>query len=872
MRSKKNIAPRFAQNILQCFLRDDLAEEVLGDLEEKFQVAATSRSLFRAKLNYWFQVLNYLRPFAIRKPTAMRTNQFAMLRSYFKISWRNLLKNRGYTMINIGGLASGMAITMLIGLWIYDELSFDTYHENYDRIVQVIQHQTFNGVKKTEPSIPRPLEMELRNTYGSDFQYLSMSTWTGKYILSTGDLKITSTGNFFQPDFPEMVSLKMLKGTRRGLQNQGSILLSASTAKALFGDRDPMDQPVRIDNQLDAKVTGVYEDLPYNTTFSNLAFIATWEQYVNASDWVKRAIDQWGNNSFQLFAVVSPGADMEKISAKIKNVKAKNSESEAAFNPEVILHPMRDWHLRGEWKDGKNIGGNINQVWMFGIIGMFVLLLACINFMNLSTARSEKRAKEVGIRMTIGSVRSQLISQFLSESFLVVIMAFAIAIGLVLVTLPWFNEIADKHIVIVWSEPVFWLISAVFVLFTSLLAGSYPALYLSSFQPVKVLKGTFRTGRLASIPRQVLVVVQFTVSITLIIGTMIVYQQIQFTKDRPVGYNRDGVIMMYMTSPEFQGRYNVFREELKKTGAVIEMSESSSPLTGVWSNNGGFDWKGKDPDLHPDFATINISHDHGKTIDWVIKEGRDLSREFTTDSTGVILNEAAVEFMNVKDPVGMTITWNSADKPLHVVGVIKNMVMRSPYEPVKQTIYLLDYNNMNWINMKLNPDRPARESLAAIEAVFKKLVPSAPFNYSFADEEYAKKFAVEERVGKLASVFAVLAVIISCLGIFGLASFVAEQRTKEIGIRKVLGASVTALWRMLSKDFVVLVMIACVIAIPVAYYLLLSWLEGYQYHTDISWWVLGAAGAGALVITLLTVSYQAVKAALMNPVKSLRSE
>jgi putative ABC transport system permease protein len=443
-------------------------------------------------------------------------------------------------------------------------------------------------------------------------------------------------------------------------------------------------------------------------------------------------------------------------------------------------------------------------------------------------------------------------------------------LGLVVIAMPWFNDLADKKMTIAWSNPVFWLISIGFILFTSLLAGSYPALYLSSFRPVNVLKGTFRAGRFASIPRKVLVVVQFTVSVTLIIGTIIVHQQIQFTKNRPIGYDRDGLIMIEIRSPEFHGKYDVLRSELKNTGAVEEISESSSPVMGIWSNNVLFKCKGKNPDLHGEFATIWVTPEYGKTIDWKIKEGRDFSREFSTDSTAVILNEAAVKFMDVKDPVGMELDWSG--RKLHVVGVIKDMIMTSPYSPVKQTVYIFSYEDSNWINLRLRAGKPVAESLASIEAVFKKHTPSVPFDYKFADEEYAKKFATEERIGMLASVFAVLAIFISCLGISGLASFVAEQRTKEIGIRKVLGATVINLWRMLSKDFVVLVMIACVIAIPVACYLLLNWLQQYEYHTTITWWIPGMTGLAALLVTLITVSYQAVKAALMNPVKSLRSE
>jgi ABC-type antimicrobial peptide transport system permease subunit len=793
-----------------------------------------------------------------------------MFKSYFKIGFRNLWKNKGYSAINIGGLAVGMAVAMLIGLWIYDELTFDTYHDHYEDVAQVLQNQTFNGTKGTQSAIPRPLESALRNNYGSDFKYLSMSSWTGDHILSFGENKISKTGNFIQPDFPEMLSLKMLKGSRQGLKDPTSIFLSESTAKALFGSADPINQAMRIDNKMDVKVTGIYEDIPHNTSSNELQFLACWDLYLTTENWLKEAATQWGNNSFQMFVQVAPGADMATVSEKIKNVKAIADEDIVIFKPEMFLHPMRDWHLRSEWKEGIQTGGRIQMVWLFGIIGVFVLLLACINFMNLSTARSEKRAKEVGIRMTVGSLRSQLINQFLSESFLVVSLAFIIAVVVVIISLPWFNDLADKRMVIDWVSPAFWLISIAFIVITSLLAGSYPALYLSSFQPVKVLKGTFKVGRFASIPRKVLVVVQFTVSVTLIIGTIIVHNQIEYTKARPIGYDRAGLVMMQMKSPDYYGKYDVLRNELKNAEAIDEMAESSSPVTGVWSNNGGFDWKGKDPALQTDFATIWVTPEYGKTVGWNVKEGRDFSRDFSTDSSAIILNEAAVKFMNVKDPVGMEVKWN--DKTLHVVGVVKDMIMDSPYSPVKQGVYLLNYENVNWINLKLNPKKSVSESLQIIESVFKKHIPAAPFEYKFVDDEYAKKFESEVRVGKLASVFAVLAILISCLGIFGLASFVAEQRTKEIGIRKVLGASVTNLWRMLSKDFVVLVIISCLIAIPIAYYLLASWLQKFEYHTEISLWILFVAGISTLAITLATVSYQAIRAAMMNPVKSLKTE
>ncbi|MBD2751579.1 ABC transporter permease [Spirosoma validum] len=800
-----------------------------------------------------------------------------MLTNYLKIAWRNLVKHKSYSIINIGGLSVGMAVAMLIGLWIYDELSFNTYHRNYDRIAQVLQHQTSNGKIYSGPAIPYPLGKELQTHYGSSFKYVVMSSWEGEHILSFGDKKVTKTGNFMDVDAPKLLSLTMLKGTDAGLQNPNSILLSESSAKALFGNADPLNRLLKIDNKLAVKVTGVYEDIPYNAEFKGLTFIAPWTLYTVSENWIKRDRDEsrWDDNSFQIFAQIADNTDFATVDRRIINSKFNNvSEEDKKFKAEIFLHPMRDWRLRSNWENGQNTGGLIDYVWLFGFVGVFVLFLACINFMNLSTARSEKRAKEVGIRKAVGSVRTQLINQFFIESLLVVALAFGLALLLVQLILPWFNQVADKQIVVLWTSPLFWLVGIGFTLFTGFVAGSYPALYLSSFQPIRVLKGTFKAGRFASIPRKVLVVVQFTVSLALIIGTIIVYNQIQFSKNRPIGYDRNGLMMIQMKSPDFYGKFDLLRTELKNAGVIQEMAESSSPLTDVWSNSGGFDWPGKDPNLDPDFATIWVTHDFGKTVGWQFKEGRDLSRAFTSDSSAIVLNEAAVRFMNIRNPVGTKVRWGSGPnaREFTVIGVVKDMLMQSPYEPVKQTVYLMDYSNVNWINLKLAPNKSVSECVAVIESVFRKYIPSAPFDYKFADVEFGKKFAIEERIGKLATFFAVLAIFISCLGLFGLASFMAEQRTKEIGVRKVLGASVMNLWSLLSKDFVLLVLVAFGIATPVAWYFMSNWLDQYEYRTPISWWIFALSGVGALLITLLTVSFQSIKAALMNPVKSLKTE
>ncbi len=797
-----------------------------------------------------------------------------MIKNYFKIAWRNMVKNKGYSAINIGGLAVGMAVAMLIAFWIYDELSFNKYHKNYNRITQVLQHQTFNGSKVTGSAIPFPLTTELKNKYGSSFKYIVPSSWQGDRILSFGDKKFTVEGNFMGDDVVSMLSLKMIHGNYNALKDPHSIVLSASTSKALFGNEDPVNKVVKISNTLDVRVTGVYEDIPHNARLNSLHFIAPWDLYVSSEKWVQDARDHWGNNSFQLWAQVGDNIDIDKLNATIINIKQDQVPAEEKkFKAEIFLHPMADWHLRSNFEEGVQTGGAIQYVWMFGIIGIFVLLLACINFMNLATARSEKRAREVGIRKAVGSVRFQIIKQFFGESLLVVLLAFAAACLIVYFLLPWFNQVTSKEMLFPIDQNLFWALSLVFIFLTALLAGSYPAFYLSSFNPVKVLKGTFRVGRFASVPRKVLVVLQFTVSVALIIGTVLVFRQMQHTKNRPLGFDNKGVIMINMASPDFYGKYDQLRNELKGKGIVAEMAESSSPLTQIWSNNGGYDWPGKDPNVDADFSTIWITHDYGKTVGWQFTQGRDFSREFTTDSLGVVINEAAVKFMNLKDPIGTVVEHGPSKEKFTIIGVVKDMLVESPYDPIRQAFYFVNYNDrLNWIFLKLDPAKPIKTSLTAIESVFKKQIPSAPFEYQFADEAFGEKFRSEERVSKLAAFFAILAVFISCLGLFGLASFVAEQRTKEIGIRKVVGASVFNLWKLLSKEFILLVIISCCIATPIAYYYMNQWLHNYNYRTTITWYVFALAIGGALMITLLTVSFQAIKAAIANPVKSLRTE
>jgi len=797
-----------------------------------------------------------------------------MLKNYFLIAWRNLMKNKVYSAINIFGLAFGMTVALLIGLWVADEINFNKNFKNYDRVVRVMENSTHGNDISTFSSVPIPLSVELRTRYGSDFKKVAMGSWNFAHALAYSDKILSQKGMLAQPELLDILSVKMIRGTSATMRDPNSIIIDRSLAKAIFGNADPLNKILRIDNKGTVKVTGVYEDFPRNCDFRDTHFFQPWLYFAADQPWVKNSENNWDNNSFQIYAQLEDHADLQKTQARVKGGLTGHDRKD---KPEVVLHPMSKWHLYNEFRNGRNTGGDIQFVRMFTIIAFFVLLLACINFMNLTTARSEKRSREVGIRKAMGSLRAQLVLQFLGESVLVTCLAFLLCLLFVQLSMPWFNRLADKEMSIFWTNPLFWLITGIAILVTGLVAGSYPAFYLSSFNSVKVLKGTFKAGRFASLPRRILVVLQFTVSVSLIIGTLIIFQQLQYARNRPIGYTREGLLTMMISTTDLVTHFEAIRTELLQSGSIAEMAESGSPTTGIWSNQSGFDWPGKDPGLNPTFAVIAVTTGFGKTVGWQFTDGRDFSKEYASDSAGMVLNDAAIKYMGLKKGVGETVKYlysERKNKNFRVIGVIKDMVMNSPFEPVKPAIFLMDASatGINVITVKINPSMSTARALPNIEAVFKKFNPGAPFEYKFNDDEYAQKFATEQRIGSLASFFAIFAVFISCLGLFGLASFTVEQRTKEIGVRKVLGASVINIWSLISKDFLLLVFISFFIAIPASWYLMHNWLQQYDYRTPISAWIFFATGGAALLITLVTVSFQSIRASLANPVKSLRTE
>lgn len=879
----KNNPPGFFLRLFRWYCHPKIQDYIEGDLMEVYERRIKNSGKRKADLRFMIDVLLLFRPGIVRPMEGSNNlNHYGMIKSYFTVGWRNLLRNKGYSLINIGGLAIGMMVAILNGLWIWDELSFNRYFSNYDRIAQVAESGMDHngGGRYISTTVTYPLSTTLIQEYGQHFQRIARVSSPNDLIISTEETMLSATGLYASESAPELFSFRMLQGTRTGLTGKNGIFISESLATTLFGTIDALNRPLRM-NKTDVIVAGVYEDFPDNTQFYGMQFFAPWDLYLFENQWiVTRGMNDLRNHFMKVYVEIMPGTSFESVNAGILGALHFDPADEQEAKKRgagIHLYPMSRWHLYPASNRGSQISP-VKMVQLVGIIGMFVLLLACINFMNLSTARSVKRAKEVGIRKTIGSVRSQLVNQFFSESFLIVFLAFVFAIALTISVLPAFNVVAAKHMSVPWLNGWFWLAGICFVIITSAVAGSYPALYLSSFNPIRALKGTIRTGSLAALPRKVLVVFQFSISVMLITGTVIIYQQIRYAKDRPVGYDREGLITIRKKTRDFKNKYEILRNELKNTGVVVEVSESMGPVTEVYSGNDGWDWKGRNTNADQNFATLSVSHLHGRTAGWKFIAGRDFDLALPNDSAGLVINESAAKVMGLKDPVGEPVTWVwwQDKRELHytVIGVVKDMVMSSPYEPVQPTMfYLKGFNGSpGWLNIRMDPGVSAGDALPKIESAFKKVIPNVPFEYKFVDEEYARKFEKEERIGSLASIFAVLAIFISCLGLLGLASFVAERRTKEIGIRKVLGASVNSLWGMLSKEFVVLVLISCFVAAPVAWYFLNGWLQKFVYRTEISPWIFILTGAAAIGITLLTVSFQAIKAAVMNPVKSLRSE
>jgi len=793
-----------------------------------------------------------------------------MLKSYLKTAWRNLTHNKVYSTLNIVGLGAGMAVALLIGLWVSNEYSYDRFLPGYEQLYQVQLNSTSEkDGEHTQQPVSLPLAAMLRKDF-PEVAAVAESDWFDQHDLLVGDKKLYSNGSMIGQDFLTMFRYPLLKGDpASALKDPYSIVLTSSLSKALFGDADPIGKTVRIDNAHDLKVTGILQDIPKNSSLQ-FNYLIPFSYKIATEDWMKDAASSWYNNSFQIFVALKPGADVARLAPKIKNIVFDNGPKMRPGKPEVILHPLKSWRLYSEFKNGKVSGGFIDYVRMFSIIGLLVLLIACINFMNLSTARSEKRAREVGVRKAVGSQRRDLILQFLTESVLTTFLSFVIAILFVQLALPAFNTLTDSDIHVPYNHPLFWLGMIAYVLITGLLAGSRPALYLSSFNPVKVLKSSFRTGKAGSLSRRILVVTQFTCSIALIISTIIVYQQIQYAKNRPIGYSSERLMETDM-SGDLYDHYDALKNDLLRTGMVGSVAKASSTPTDLNSHTALENWPGKAAgEQMVGIGVISASDNYFKTLGMQLLEGRDFSTSWALDTASVIMNEAAVKRIGLEHPLNQLITWNGGNQA-HIVGVVKDALMESPFETVKPLIFTHGRGG-NYIIYRLTPGAKRSDAIAKLTTIFDQYNPTYPYIYKFVDEEYNHKFNLETLVGTLASLFAALAIFISCLGLFGLAAYVAEQRTKEIGVRKVLGASVGQVWFLLSKDFLLLVFVSCLIASHIALYFLQGWLLKYDYRITIGPAVFVLAALAALAITLVTISFQAIRAATANPVRSLRTE
>ena len=790
-----------------------------------------------------------------------------MLKNYFKTAWRNIMRGRSYSVLNIFGLAIGMAVALMIGLWVYNQYSYDKFLPGYKQLYQVRRNFYGNGDTVTYGGASLKLTDALR-TQIPEIESVAETDGGGMHGLMVGDKKLYMKGNVVAGDFLTMFQFTLREGEAKNvLGDPYSIVLTESTAKALFGNEDALNKTVRYDDKNDLKVTGILRDIPANSTLQ-FNFLVPFSFLESTDSWVKLARSRgFGWTSFITYVKLKPGITYAKVSPKIKDIQKTETDNSMSMTTNIILDPVENWHLYNNFENGKPVGGFIEYVRIFSIIGILVLLIACINFINLTTARSQKRAKEVGVRKAIGSGKKELVFQFLIESVLLTFIAFIVSILFVQLALPSFNTLTGDSLKIQFTNVTFWLIILSCVLLTGLAAGSRPAFYLSSFNPVKVLKGNIHVGKAATLPRKILVVLQFSCSIALIISTFIIYQQVQYAKNRPSGYDKNRLMMTDMNE-DLSKNYTGIRNEIRQKRIAEMITTASSNVTTGGNHRDLEDWPGKRPGEFINMGYIHVSEDYFNTLGMTMKEGRNFSGN--SDTLNVILNEAAVKQLRLNDPINQVITY--IDTRLKIIGVVKDVIMASPYAPADPTIFMYEANPQNVMMYRLAAGIKTQDAITELRSIFNKYNHAYPFTYTFADDSYAAKFKQEVLIGKLAGLFAAFAIFISCLGLFGLAAYMAEQRTKEIGIRKILGASIPQVWLLLSKDFILLVLISCFIASPVAFYFLTDWLQKYDYRISISPFVFIMAGTAAIVITIVTISFQSIKAAIANPVKSLRME
>jgi len=790
-----------------------------------------------------------------------------MFRNYFKTAVRNLWKNKVFSFINIMGLALGLACSLIIMLWVNDEYNVDAFHKNGSQLYSVYEKQYRDDGVTSFFGSPGIMADEMKRVL-PEVQYATNYDWNELSTFEANNKIIKESGNHAGPDFFKMFSYPLLQGNAiTALNDPSSIAISKKMAEEFFGSpEEAIGKTIRYQNNTDFKISAVFDDVPKNSTVQ-FDFILTWEHFLQGNSWAK----DWGNNGPLCFVMLRKGTDAAAFEKKITQfLDAYNKEQTKRSYIRLGIERYEDVYLHSNFdKNGNISGGRIQYVKLFSIVAIFILLIGCINFMNLTTARSVKRAKEIGVRKVVGAVRFALIRQFIGEALVIVSIAIIFSLLIAMLVLPTFNHVTDKQIQLPLHDSKFWLSIAALLFVTGFIAGSYPALYLSSFKPVRVLKGSMKFSSSALWFRKGLVVFQFVLSIILIIGTIVVSKQVNYIQTMNLGYDRENLLYIPLEG-DLLTRYELFKNESLKTPGVKDVTRITDNPTQIDNGTGGVQWIGKDPNLDINFSQTAVGYDFIKTMHLQLAQGRDFSKDFATDSVGYIVNESALKIIGYKNPIGKPLTfWR---KPGTIIGVLKDFHFNSLHEPIRPIVLRLGENieyGQALIRMQAGK---TKETLASLEKICKALNPKFPFTYKFSDEEYAKLYKSEQVVTRLANYFAFLAIFISCLGLLGLVMFTAEQRTKEFGIRKVLGASPVTLFNLLSKEFLLLVLIALIIASPLAWLAMNNWLQDYAYKIDMSWWMFVAAGITAIVIALITISFQAMKAAMANPVKSLRTE
>jgi predicted permease len=789
-----------------------------------------------------------------------------MLKNYLKIALRNFWKNKSFSFINIFGLALGMACSLLIMLWVQDEKAMDGFFKDSDRIYSIYERQYFDNKIEAFHGTPGVLADEIKKVI-PEIEYASGMAWNNFSNFQVGNKILKEEGNEAGTDFFKIFNYPLLQGNAStALSTPVSIAISRKMADDFFGSpQAAMGKTIRYENRKDFKVTAVFENISRHSS-RKFDFLINWHAFLENNNWAK----DWGNNGPATLIKLRPRANALAVEKKITRfLDTYNKDQSAAFRIELGLQRYDDLYLHSTFKNGKISGGRIEYVRLFSIVAVFILLIACINFMNLTTARSVKRAREIGIRKVVGAVRSALRYQFIGEAVLLAFFAIIISFGLVVLILPSFNTITGKQIPLPVDQSVFWFTLAGLALVTGIISGSYPAIFLSSLNPVRILKGTLKFTPGAAWFRKGLVVFQFALSTVLIIGTIVVSRQVDYIQSENLGYDRENLVYIPLEG-DLTAKYSVLKEQALNIPGILHVTRISQTPTQIENGTGGVDWIGKDPKVLPMFTQASVGYDFTKTMNIRILEGRDFSKDFPTDSVGYLINEAALKKIGYKDPIGKPLTfWQ---KKGTIIGVVKDFHFNSLHQPINPIILRYgEKEGYGAVLVRTNPGK-TKEAISGLEKLCRQLNPQFPFSYSFSDDEYQKLYRSEQVVSKLANSFAFLAIFISCLGLLGLAMFTAEQRTREIGIRKVLGASITSLFTLMSKEFLLLVCIALVIASPVAWWLMTNWLQNYAYRTPITWWMFLLAGALAIIIALLTVSFQATKASIANPIKSLRTE